>query len=391
MSEKPKLLIATDFFLPRWDGVARFLTQVIPGLSDDFDITVIAPKFPGGEPEFDGLDKVRLIRLPTMKLRVSDYNMSKLSLKNLKIVKQEVGKADIVFVQTSGPVIGSAAIIAGRLKGIPVVTYLHSIEGEMLTKYLGLKSIFAILFNAFVKLFVKWLYNRTSLIMVPSREIGELMTWNGVRSRKAVVHLGVDIQKFKPPKSRAAAKKKINIEPDTLTIGFLPRITGEKDPLTLLRAFSRLRRKYPKLKLMMIGDGEPGMIQKFANQSGVWLLGTQNNVVPYLQAMDINVLPSLTETTSLSTFEAMACGCAVVSTPVGFIKEYIQHGRNGYLFPQKDVYRLTKLLQELLDDEKLRLTLGDEARRTVSKQFSWNLTLEKIRYLLIQELEKRGK
>src|SRR3989338_9882834 len=44
---KKKLLIATDSFLPRWDGITRFLTEIIPRLKDNYEITVIAPEFPG--------------------------------------------------------------------------------------------------------------------------------------------------------------------------------------------------------------------------------------------------------------------------------------------------------------------------------------------------------
>ena len=44
---KQKLLITTDSFLPRIDGVARFLMEMIPLLSEHFTITVVAPDFPG--------------------------------------------------------------------------------------------------------------------------------------------------------------------------------------------------------------------------------------------------------------------------------------------------------------------------------------------------------
>lgn len=386
---KKRLLIASDCFLPRWDGVARFLTQAIPGLASTFDITAIAPEFPGGEPVFPGQEKATLLRLPTMKLRVSDYNMVRLSLRAFRTVKRAVSEADIVFVQTIGPVIGWVAIIAARMKRKPVVCYYHTIEQELVTNYLSMKGTFAVIMNWLLKLAARFLYNSVSLIIVPDQESGELLSWNGIRTKKAVVHLGVDTQRFRPPRSRAAAKKRIGLKPDALTVGFLPRLTGEKDPLTLLRAFARIRKHYPKLTLLAIGDGEPAIIKKFADMPGVWLLGIQNDVVPYLQAMDINVLPSLTETTSLSTFEAMACGCAVISTPVGFVKEYLKDGENGMFFNQKDVYRLSQLLRKLLDDEGLRTRLGEEARRTVGEQFSWKRTLDQIQYLLKSELESR--
>ena len=49
--DKKKLLIATDNFLPRWDGIARFLVELIPALTHKFDVTIVAPRFPGRIPD----------------------------------------------------------------------------------------------------------------------------------------------------------------------------------------------------------------------------------------------------------------------------------------------------------------------------------------------------
>ena len=58
-----KLLIATDNFLPRWDGIARFLLEIIPRLRERFDITVIAPKITEQEVVMPELDGVRIVRI----------------------------------------------------------------------------------------------------------------------------------------------------------------------------------------------------------------------------------------------------------------------------------------------------------------------------------------
>ena len=44
---RKNLLIATDSFLPRWDGISRFLIELIPRIKDDFEITLVAPDFKG--------------------------------------------------------------------------------------------------------------------------------------------------------------------------------------------------------------------------------------------------------------------------------------------------------------------------------------------------------
>ena len=64
MQLKPKLLIATDSFLPKWDGITRFLVDVVPDLTNNFDITIVCPKF---QDELKFQEKVRIIRLPITK------------------------------------------------------------------------------------------------------------------------------------------------------------------------------------------------------------------------------------------------------------------------------------------------------------------------------------
>ena len=104
-----------------------------------------------------------------------------------------------------------------------------------------------------------------------------------------------------------------------------------------------------------------------------------NNIVPYLQAMDIYVLPSLTETTSISTLEAMSCGLPVIVTPVGSLPGYIQNNYNGIFFPKRDPYRLEKKLSRLINNPGLRKTIGDNARKTVKEKFSWENTFKEMK------------
>jgi glycosyltransferase involved in cell wall biosynthesis len=106
--------------------------------------------------------------------------------------------------------------------------------------------------------------------------------------------------------------------------------------------------------------------------------GGTNNVVPYLQAMDIYCLSSLTETTSLATLEAMACGVPILATKVGFVRDYIKQGVNGLFFKKGNSYELAREIELLLKQTELRRKIGAEARRTVEREFDWNKTAREI-------------
>ncbi|QTR48838.1 glycosyltransferase family 4 protein [Candidatus Thiothrix anitrata] len=91
--------------------------------------------------------------------------------------------------------------------------------------------------------------------------------------------------------------------------------------------------------------------------------GQQDDVVPWLQAMDIFVLPSYgNEGVPQTLIQAMLCELIVVSTPVGSIAELVRHGVTGFLTPPKDSDELSCLLNRLLLNtiEKNKLQLKAE-------------------------------
>jgi len=103
--------------------------------------------------------------------------------------------------------------------------------------------------------------------------------------------------------------------------------------------------------------------------------------VPYLQAMDIFVMPSLTETTSLATLEALACGIPVITTKVGFLPEYVIKNYNGLYFPRGNAFNLKIQLKKMIHRSNLRKTMGQNARKII-EEFSWDKTAEKIKKII---------
>ncbi len=364
MSEKKKLLITTDNFLPRWDGIARFLSELIPKLTKDFEVTVIAPDFG----KLRKIENVKVIRFPVMKMQFGDINFTWFRFKE---VSRIVSENDIVFNQTIGP-IGIAAIRAANKQRKSLVSYVHSIEWELASEAI---KVFKSLTKLCVKLTARRFYNKCTLLLVPSKGVEDLLTLNRITRKKSVVKLGVDAGNFAPPLTKFAAKRKIGIQPSKKVIGFSGRIGREKDLNTLLNAFKRLREKYKDAVLLIVGKG---VEEEEFKQKNVILAGSVMNLVPYLQAMDIFVLPSLTETSSLATMEAMAVGLPVIATPVGSVKEYVEDGKNGFIFPRKDYNYLADKIELLLKDEKLRAQIGREARKTIISKHRWDDTVKKI-------------
>lgn len=369
LHQKRRLLIATDSFLPRWDGISRFLSEIIPHLASWYDITVLAPHFSG---EFNEMPGINVIRFHTYKWRVADINPAKI---RLATIKHLVTQSDIVWSQTLGP-IGAASMLYAKKYQKPLVAFIHSIEWDLFSKSL---KRFQSTVEWSSKFLVKALYNKCSLVLVPSENIAQFLEAQGIRVKKEVVYLGTDVKRFVPPEDKRRAKKQIGIDPAKLVIGYVGRFGREKDLPTIYEAFRRIAKERNDVVLLLVGGT---LYVPFENMENVKVVGPTNDVVPYFQAMDIYVLASLTETTSLTTMEAMSCGLPVVVTPVGYISNYVQHRVNGFLFPPQNVDRLALLLYNLLDNKVIRERVGKAARKTIVRKYSWDTTATKIAEIL---------
>lgn len=366
--KKKKLLITTDSFLPRWDGVARFLSEVIPKLSEKYDITVAAPKFQGKAPSFRG---VKIVRIPLSAFTFGDYTPARLCFRE---VRELVRETDMVFNQTMGP-IGIAGIKSAKKLRKPVISYIHSIDWELFSESI---SRFRRTIQFATKRLARNLYGKCDLLLVPSRTVSETLESNGISTRKEVVRLGTDIAKFIPPMDRNRAKRQVKINPRYIVIGFCGRIGREKDLPTLSKAFRILAKKRRNITLLVVGTGLKQEEKALMKGKRIVMAGAKDNVVPYLQAMDIYVLPSLTETTSLSTLEAMSCGLPVVVTRVGYLKRYIKNMTNGIFFEKGNPSDLAEKIEYLLENPDEARRIGETARKTVVKKFNWQDTVNGI-------------
>ena len=95
-------------------------------------------------------------------------------------------------------------------------------------------------------------------------------------------------------------------------------------------------------------------------------------------------MPSLTETTSLATLEAMSSGLPVIVTKIGFMNSYIVKDHNGLFFPRNSSTLLAAKIEKLLKHPEVMERLGQQARKTVAYGFSWERSINRIKKLLLK-------
>jgi len=118
--------------------------------------------------------------------------------------------------------------------------------------------------------------------------------------------------------------------------------------------------------LLMVGDGpdRPDAereAEELGVTSAVRFLGRLDSVETLLQATDLFLLPSQTESFGLAALEAMACGAPVVASRAGGLPEVVDDGINGILEPVGSVEAMGRRAIELLRDPKRHQAMRDAA------------------------------
>ena len=167
----------------------------------------------------------------------------------------------------------------------------------------------------------------------------------------------------------------LGLSPANVVLGTISRLDPIKNQPMMIRAFAQCLQQHPQLRLLIVGDGPQreelqALVEELDVSDAVIFTGFQPNPQRYLALMDVFLLPSFSEGTSMTLLEAMCFGIPTVATAVGGTPEIIQDGVSGILTPNADQIALTQALEKIVTEKALRQALGNRAREEYETRFT---------------------
>jgi N-acetyl-alpha-D-glucosaminyl L-malate synthase BshA len=125
---------------------------------------------------------------------------------------------------------------------------------------------------------------------------------------------------------------------------------------------------------LLIGDGPDRfeceqLCRQLNITDKVKFLGKQEAIIDILNASDLFLLPSQSESFGLAALEAMSCGLPVIASSVGGLPELIKHNETGFISEIGDIDRMSKYAIELLCNEKKYEMFSKNARKKAIEKF----------------------
>lgn len=314
----------SDVYFPRVNGVSTSIRTFAQSLLRmGHRVTLVAPDYGenGDETVDDGLEGLELVRLPSSVIFFDPEDRLIRASAMREVLPRLAARAwDVVHIHTPFRAHRLGVRLSERT-GVPTVETYHTYFEEYVAHYLpwlpgGLLRLFA-------RRVSRFLCHGVDHLIVPSRQMVEVLGGYGVRTPSAVIPTGIDLDEFKGGDG-AAFRQRHGIDPSRPTLVTVSRLAVEKNIAFLIRVVKRLVPDFPELLFIIAGEGPDAprlkaLVDKLGLQSNVRFFGNLDRrgaLLDAYRAGDVFVFASPTETQGLVLTEAMALGVPVVSTAV---------------------------------------------------------------------------
>lgn len=290
-------------------------------------------------------------------------------------------KADLLHCHL--PVAAAAGRVAGKLAGVPVVTTEHNEVEHFhpLTRRLDMAT---------------WRWQRQA-IAISEPVADSLARHASPKVPVRVVLNGVDVDHFNSEGfSGADVRREWGIPEEAPVVGTVAVFTDQKRIDWWLETARRIQDRHAQARFLIVGDGpRKDYLLSEAERLGLGgtahFVGLQEDVRPYLAAMDVYMMSSEYEGFGVALIEAMAFRRPVAALGVGGIPGIVRDGESGVLVAPRDVGALAEAASDLLDDPERRRRMGERGRQTVKDRFSMRRMARELEAIYLDVVHRKGR
>jgi len=227
-----------------------------------------------------------------------------------------------------------------------------------------------------------WLYTRAMAEIVTTGEAirEQLIRAIGVSpARVASIPTGIDLERFAPG-DKVAARRALQLPENAPLVGIVAPLRSAKGHRYLVEAMTLLARR--ETQLLIVGDGPQRaalrhQVHALGLGSRVRFAGEQQEVAPWLRALDVFALPSYAfEGVPQALLQAMAVGVPCVTTDAGAIGEVAIHDATALVVAKQNAVALAAGIERLLDAAALGARLTWSARERAQTRFGIDAMLD---------------
>lgn len=376
-------LISLGKFIEKLDyqtNIQDFLTW--KAMSEYFDEIFLIVQSPDGKNHQETLDKIHVYWVA----QKNNPIVSRLYFmrKSYHVAERLIKEHQIDVLNVGEPVVaGPVAVRLKRRLKKPLVT---QVQGQLLN--LPSKT-FSRMKTKYIEKATLYTCRHSDVIRSVSKEIKQTIANAGISENKiCVVQSRCDTDRFCAKNyvlDRNRIRKEIGCGDEDIVIVFTGRIVKYRDLESDLYAVAKVIKKYPKLKFLIVGDGDDlDRIKAISRELGIYHdccfygRAAYDDVPKMLAAGDIFLSTSTNEGLSRSVLEAMSMELPVIATKVGGTLELVDDGVNGLLVDVQSPDQIADKLAVLIKDAKLRDQLGKKAREKVLEEFEYHKLIKKF-------------
>jgi glycosyltransferase involved in cell wall biosynthesis len=207
-----------------------------------------------------------------------------------------------------------------------------------------------------------------------------------------VIYNGVDAPESVSAAEQTARRTALGIGADDFVIGTVGRFDQIKNLPMLVDALAAQCRAHPRVRGLLIGDGPQRQeiaqrVRDAGLEARIILTGHRDDARALLPCMDLFVLASFSEGTSVALLEAMAAGLPAAVTAVGGNPEIVLDGQTGWVVPSGDTAALLQAFEQAFGDAPTRSVLGQAGKARFEQHFTMPAMLNAYRALYASMLE----